>query len=58
MAACAMNDWNVLDNDEIVATAKAFRRFLDGGRLGAAEFTRDHSLFLLAIYGDDDHLAH
>lgn len=57
MTASAMGNWNALDNDEIIATAEAFRRLLDGGRLGAAQFTRDHSLFLLAVYGDDDHFA-
>ncbi len=52
-----MDYWNVLDDDEVVAAAKALRRLLDGGRLGPAEFTLHHSSSLLAIYGDDDHLA-
>src|SRR3972149_308870 len=38
-----MDDWNVLDDDEIVATAKALRRLLDGRRLGPAEFALHHS---------------
>ncbi len=52
-----MDDWNVLDDDEIVAATKALRRLLDGSRPGSAEFTLHHSSFLLAIDGDDDHLA-
>lgn len=56
MTPCALDNGNVLDDDEIVTAAKALRRILDGGRLSATEFTFHHSSFLLAIDGDNDHL--
>jgi hypothetical protein len=42
MTARAMNDWDVLDDDELLATAKAFRRLLDGGCLSAADVALHH----------------
>ena len=52
-----MDDGNVLDDDETVAAAKAFRRLLANGRLGPAELTLHDSSLLLAIYSDNNRLA-